>query len=360
MLRCAGLRGALESLGTPRVILACPTCETVFAAHLPEVETVSLYEVLRDVGLPAGAAGAAAGRRYAVHDACTARYQDGVQVAARELVAACGAEVEELGLSRERTECCGFGGLQLYANREMADLIADRRVGTSETDFLAYCAMCRDRFVDRGKPTVHLLDLLFGDDCEERARRRGPLLTQRAEARALLKRRLLADLWGERSGDGAWRDELVLSSEVEDLLEQRFIRPEEVHEVIVHCEATGRRFADPATGRLLGSHAIGRVTYWVEYAPAGERWEIVSAYSHRMEVVAPPWPEVSAFATREPPRWRCAAGDHELEPRTVCLSYLVAGFPVTLPTCLEHGLALVSEELATGQMREVELALEDK
>jgi hypothetical protein len=341
------------------VILACPTCQSVFAAHLPDIETVSLWEVLRDVGLPEGAAGAAAGRRLAVHDSCTARYQTGVQAAVRELVAACGAEVTELGLTRERTECCGFGGLQLYANRELSDRIADRRVGTSDADFLAYCAMCRDRFVERGKPTVHLLDLLFGGDYEERARRRGPLLTQRAEARALLKRRLLADLWGEQAGDGAWRDRLVISAEVEDLLEQRFIRPEEAWQVIAESEATGRRFSDPAAGRLLGCLTIGRVTYWVEYAPAGERFEVVSAYSHRMEVVPPPWPEVAAF-DGAPPRFRCAASDHELRPRTVSLSYLVAGFPVTLPTCLEHGLALVSEELAVGRMREVELALEDK
>ncbi len=44
----AGLRARLQSLGSPRVILACPTCETVFAAHLPGVETVSLWEVLRE------------------------------------------------------------------------------------------------------------------------------------------------------------------------------------------------------------------------------------------------------------------------------------------------------------------------
>ena len=75
----AGLRERLESLGSPRVILACPTCETVFAARLPEVETVSLWEVLRDVGLPDGAAGSGSGRRVAVHDACTARYQTDVQ-----------------------------------------------------------------------------------------------------------------------------------------------------------------------------------------------------------------------------------------------------------------------------------------
>jgi Fe-S oxidoreductase len=356
----ADLRARLEGLGDPRLVLACSTCETMFAGRLPGVKTVSLWEVLRDVGLPEGAAGAAAGRRLAVHDACTARYQTAVQGAVRDLLATLGAQVEELGLSRERTECCGFGGLMLYANPEMGERVAERRVSESTADFVAHCAMCRDRFVARGKPTVHLLDLVLDRDYDERARRPGPLLTQRAEQRALLKRRLLADLWGERPGDGAWRDRLVLTLAVEQLLEERFIRPEEVHETIAQAEATGLRYVDPQSGRSLASRTMGPVTYWVEYEPAGERFAVVSAYSHRMTVVPPPWPEVAAFESGGPPRWRCAAGDHELAPRTVSLSYLVAGFPVTLPTCLEHGLALVSEDLATGQMREVELALEDK
>lgn len=42
------------------------------------------------------------------------------------------------------------------------------------------------------------------------------------------------------------------------------------------------------------------------------------------------------------------------------LSYLVAGLPVRLATCLEHGMVLIPEVLAAGRMREVELALEDK
>jgi hypothetical protein len=79
-----------------------------------------------------------------------------------------------------------------------------------------------------------------------------------------------------------------------------------------------------------------------------------------MEIKPPPWPVVDALEDDDGRVWRCAQGDHALEPRSVTLSYLVAGFPVKLPVCLEHGLVLVSERLATGRMREVELALEDK
>jgi hypothetical protein len=41
-------------------------------------------------------------------------------------------------MSHERTECCGFGGLMLYANPEMGDVVARRRVSESDADFVAY------------------------------------------------------------------------------------------------------------------------------------------------------------------------------------------------------------------------------
>jgi glutamate synthase (NADPH) small chain len=357
----AGLRERLGSLGRPRVILACPTCQTVFAARLPEFETVSLWEVLRDVGLPDGAGVSGRPRRVAVHDACTARYQTEVQNAVRELVVACGCEVDELGLSRERTECCGFGGLMLYANPAMASVVVDRRVAEGDADFVAYCAMCRDRFAAKGKRTLHLLDLFFGDAYEARAERRGPVLTQRSEQRAALKQRLLVDLWHEGSSAGSdWRENLILTPEVQELLEQRFIRPDEVSQVIAHREAIGDGFVEPATGHLLATLAIGSVTYWAEYVRRGDRFLVLRAYSHRMEIKPPPWPAADALEADDGRVWRCARGDHELEPRTVTVSYLVAGFPVHLPACPKCGLVLVSEQLATGRMLEVERALEDK
>jgi glutamate synthase (NADPH/NADH) small chain len=356
-----GLRNHLNDLGARRLILACPTCETVFAARLPEFETVSLWEVLREVGLPDGAAGSGGGRRVTVHDACTARYQHDVQRAVRDVVTACGYEIDELEMSGERTECCGFGGLMLYANPEMGDLVVDRRIAEGDADYITHCAMCRDRFAAKGKRSLHVLDLLFGDAYETRAERRGPALTQRSAQRVALKQRLLADIWHEGPAvASSWRDDLSLTPAVEELLEQRFIRPEEVREVIVHAQKTGDRFVEPSTGRLLAALSIGSVTFWVEYAPHGERFVVYSAYSHRMEIKPPPWPAADALEDDDGRVWRCSKGDHALEPRSVTLSYLVAGFPVKLPACLEHGLVMVSERLATGRMHEVELALEDK
>jgi NADPH-dependent glutamate synthase beta subunit-like oxidoreductase len=356
----AGLRERLESLGARKIVLACPTCQTVFAEHLPDYETVSLWEVLRDTGLPAGAAGSGGGRRVAVHDSCTARYQTSVQAAVRDVLAACGYEVDELEMSHERTECCGFGGLMLYANPEMGDVVARRRVRESDADFVAYCSMCRDRFAARGKPTAHVLDLLFGDDFDARAGRLGPVLTQRSGQRAALRQRLLADVWGEAASAADWRDTLVLAPEVELLLEDRYIRPEEVLEVVARSEHTGRRFCEARTGRRLATLRLGSVSYWVEYEPEGDLFRVHTAYSHRMEVKPPPWPPADEIEHADGREWLCALDGRPIEPRSVTLSYLVAGFPVRLPACLEHGMVLITEELATGRMLEAELALEDK
>jgi NADPH-dependent glutamate synthase beta subunit-like oxidoreductase len=356
----AGLRERLDGLGTRRVILACPTCQSVFAKHLPGYETVSLWEVLREVGPPDGAAGSGGGRRVAVHDSCTARYQLTVQAAVRDLLAACGYEVDELEMSHERTECCGFGGLMLYANPEMGDVVARRRVRQSDADFVAYCSMCRDRFAAKGKPTAHVLDLLFGDDFDARARRIGPVLTQRAGQRTGLKQRLLSNVWGEAAPAPDWRDTLLLAPEVELLLEDRYIRPEEVLQVVARSEQTGRCFEEVGTGRRLATLSLGAVTYWVEYEPEGDLFRVHAAYSHRMEIKPPPWPPADVAEHADGREWLCALDGRPLEPRSVSLSYLVAGFPVKLPACLEHGMVLITEALATGRMLEAELALEDK
>ena len=179
--------------------------------------------------------------------------------------------------------------------------------------------MCRDRFAAKGKPTVHVLDLLFGDDFDARAGRRGPVLTQRAGQRAALKQRLLADVWAEAPPAPDWRDALLLSPELEDLLEHRYIRPEEVLQVVARSEETGRRFVEPSTGRRLASLALGAVTYWAEYEPEDGRFRVHTAYSHRMEFKPPPWPPADSTEHEDGREWRCALGDHPLEPRSVTL-----------------------------------------
>ncbi|MEA4942737.1 MAG: FAD-dependent oxidoreductase [Oscillibacter sp.] len=280
------LKRAWETMGRPTFILACSSCGQVFQNYLPEIPVISLWEIMDRYGLPDCAANGA-GRALNIHDACTSRYNERLQSSIRKITRKLGYEIDELNYSREKTKCCGYGGLVYYANREQAENFIKDRIGESGEDLLVYCAMCKDLFVGGRKRTYHILDLLFAEDLERAGSRKMPNLSQRQQNRAELKRRLLRKLWGEEL-DVEQKHEnlpgLVIPPEVWESMEKRYILLEEVKQVISHAQKTGERFFNPESACYSASLRIGEVTYWVRYREEDGSIQVVSVYSHRMEI----------------------------------------------------------------------------
>ncbi|EMG36405.1 aldehyde dehydrogenase, iron-sulfur subunit [Desulfocurvibacter africanus PCS] len=290
----ARVREAWEKLGKPKLILACPTCGATFRDHLSDVPTIPLWEVLLETGLPEGAA--ALDKVHALHDPCTARDQPRFLDSVRELLTRLAAPIEELALSRERTLCCGYGGLMEAANPDMGREFALRRAGQSERDYLAYCAMCRDSLSRGGKRVTHLLDLIFPESPDavqpassEPYVRKGPGTADRHENRARLKRALLAQAGKETPQMEPWETlELEMEPEVRLAVDQRRILTEDVKQTIHAAQASGRALAQEGGNRLMASHRPAAVTYWVEYEPLGDnRFRVHRAWCHRMRVLGP-------------------------------------------------------------------------
>jgi Fe-S oxidoreductase len=273
-------------MGKPKVILACSSCYQVFKNNLPDIEIVSLWEMIDRLGLPDGAVQKGKGV-VSIHDPCSTRYESQIHESVRRLVGKAGYKVEELPLNREKTSCCSYGGEMWLANPALSKKVIDRRIAESPADYLTYCAMCRDFFAAHGKPTLHLLDLLLGYDPKTAAARRAPGYSQRHENRARLKQKMLKEIWGETmpSNENYEAIQLVISGEVQQILEDRLILVEDIQQVIAYAERTGQKLRQPQTGRMLAHYKPTRVTYWVEYSPRGEAFEIHNAYSHRMELV---------------------------------------------------------------------------
>ena len=276
-------------LGHPRPIMACATCLRVFKDHLPEADVTSLWETLEAIGIPTSDIHFP-NAPLAVHDPCTTRGEPAVQNTVRRLLSRLGVETEELVLGREKTECCGFGGLLQNANPALAREVADRRSRRSDSDYLAYCAMCRDNLAAVGKRAVHLLDLMFPDPgIADPAGRPRPGWSRRRENRTRLKEDLCRDLWDEQPAAAAASQKIVLqiSPAVETILESRRILEADVRSVIAHAENGGTRFCHGDTGQFLAVFRPRHVTFWVAYSPVADGFSVHNAYAHRMEVLGP-------------------------------------------------------------------------
>ncbi|MEN6567313.1 MAG: pyridine nucleotide-disulfide oxidoreductase/dicluster-binding protein [Veillonellales bacterium] len=279
------LEGRWRDLGSPRVITACPTCFSMLKHNLPAMPVETIYELLDRLGLPENVELSAAPQKLAIHDSCTTRHETQMQNSVRKILRKLGHQIEELPYNREQTLCCGYGGLMIYANKEVADKVINRRIKESETDYLTYCAMCRDNFASRGKHVYHLLDLIFGSGRDDPAGGECPGYSQRQENRAKLKALLLREVWGESVEEPQADVKVIIPENVRCSMEERMILVDDVAKVIAYAESTGNKLKDSESGYYIAYFQPAGVTYWVEYLPKDDGYIVRNAYCHRINII---------------------------------------------------------------------------
>lgn len=279
----------LEVFDNPTLILSCSSCHDIFKNHYPQLNIISLWEIYDKYGIPEENL-LKPKVEIAIHDACTARHEDSLQEAIRNILAKLHLIYHELEYSKDKTTCCGFGGLMTFANKEVVVKAIDRRINESQYPYLVYCAMCKDRFSWRNKETFHILDLIYGgifnEDFNSLNTNKNIGFSQKRENRAKLKEKMLKELWGEYMTDKGtfYPYELEIDEEVQFKMEDRLILKDDILKVIHYAETTGNKLKDKDTGHFLAYHKPITVTYWVEYTAEGNVFYIHNVYSHRMEI----------------------------------------------------------------------------
>jgi NADPH-dependent glutamate synthase beta subunit-like oxidoreductase len=182
--------GEIEMLGAQEVIVACPHCHQIFREFLPEIKTTTIYEVLNHVGVP-DRASSQAPAIFNIQDSCGARQAPQIHAAVRRLVTDLGHGVEEMGHNRERSICCGSGGMVPAVAPELARRMTDFRLSEASRDLVTYCASCRARLAKAGHPTLHVLDLAFNPAWPQTKTEPPPPSLRRWRRRLRLKRYFL-------------------------------------------------------------------------------------------------------------------------------------------------------------------------
>lgn len=276
------LKQEWEALGKPTLITACMSCSRHLNEYLPEIETVSLYEIMaKDFDKAAFTTDT----EYAVFDPCSARDKAGVQEAVRALADKAGIPAAELPKG-DKHGCCGFGGQGSMVLPEFTDYVTQKRSELSDKPYLVYCSNCRDIFKDEGKPAVHILDILF--DIDPKNTLDSPDVTQRRTNRTILKEKLLKEIWGEEMNSKPEKQayNLIMTDEIAKKVNKLKILEDDICNVISHAETTGRRTVSPDTKHYKAYYEIGAITVWVEYTngKAPEDRIIHNVYSHRMQI----------------------------------------------------------------------------
>jgi len=278
------LRSDWEGLGKPKLVIACPSCMNNISEFLPDVEFISLYEFIEERGgmIPAMRGGA---EPWSVFDPCASAGNDSLRKTVRDLAVKAGFKLEALPVQENLSACCSYGGQVSIANPAYADYVIDKRIKESSNPYITYCVNCRDSFLSGGKKSIHILDILFGDDGTG-GHAILPTSTERRRNRTELKKAMLKEFWDEDMIEKESKTyiKLKIGPDMKAKLDREHILEEEITEVVQCCETTGRKIelADKAT--FSGYHRIGHMTYWVEYRREGDGFELVNAYSHRMKI----------------------------------------------------------------------------
>lgn len=272
----AAIRKYWQAFGRPELVVACPNCGRVFREYLPEIPIVSLYDILP---LPKKAS-APSKQPIAVFDPCSSRHDPALQQRIREITAAAGYDCEELLHSGSEAVCCGWGGHMSLADPELAQKELLRCTGQSELPYLTYCQVCRDNFLNEGKDSKHVLDLLLNLDITHAV----PGFSQKRANRLRLHRDLLRDFWGEAADIAAADMPLRLSKRAIANMERDMILDSDILQVITEAEKSGRKFQKKGSQLFIAGSQVGNFTVWVEYEQLEDEYSVANAYVHRMKL----------------------------------------------------------------------------
>lgn len=269
------IRQSWKEMHQPTLIFACATCESIFHQYLPEMNRISLYELLAEADeinpvLPFPAA--------AVFDPCAAREDHGMEHGVRKLAQKAGVTLYEL---KEKNRCCGYGGHIRTANPVLYDEIIKNRAEASAEPYIVYCVNCREVFASQDKECTHILDMVFGLEAETI-----PSLQEKRDNSLKVKKELMkaikhADFEPERR---EWDDlKLIITEALQKEMNRKLISASDIKEAIWRAEGSDDVFYNEGDGMRLCSMVKTVLTYWVQYREIESgTYEIFSAYNHRM------------------------------------------------------------------------------
>jgi len=154
----------VKKLGADRVIIACGGCYDIFKKHYPDLNIVSLYTVLDEIGVPPIITKP---ETLYIHDLCSTRYEPDIHASTRSVLKKAGYNILDMPHSRKETQCCGSGGMVITLDPALGQVTAKRTLKDVDGNIVTYCSTCMEFFKRGNRHAVHILDLIFNPEWEK-------------------------------------------------------------------------------------------------------------------------------------------------------------------------------------------------
>ncbi len=161
----------LDNGEVKEVITSCQNCYKIIGQYSPNVKVTSLWEFIAEHGIPEAMENRAKdiGISFALHDPCPTRSESKIHDSVREILVRLGVQIEEMEFSRNKTLCCGSGGMLAVTNNELALKHMKKRAEQAKSSHvITYCEECVQSLKRGGKQAAHILDLIFDEELYEK------------------------------------------------------------------------------------------------------------------------------------------------------------------------------------------------
>lgn len=164
-----------------RIITGCQNCYMTIGNNSKEIEVVTLWEALDNVGIPDSrkGIGKSLDQKFTIHDPCPTRDVDTIHNSVRNIINELGFRTEEMKHNKGKTFCCGSGGMVSVTQNQLAKDHTMRRAQEAETQcIITYCQECVESMRRGGKKSYHILDLLFNESFQDMEQKNQELMTK--------------------------------------------------------------------------------------------------------------------------------------------------------------------------------------
>lgn len=149
------------------VIVACPNCFKTIGNHSKNVKVKTVWEVIKEYGIPNNLKDyyKDVDLEFSLHDPCPIRDESSIHEHVRSILNELGIKVLEFDKCRDKSECCGLGGMVGVTNPKLAKKQTIKRANEAKSDnIVAYCQACCDSMLSVDKKTLHILDFMFNKE----------------------------------------------------------------------------------------------------------------------------------------------------------------------------------------------------